>query len=84
LQVQAKSMEACTGNTFVKFAKSYNGTDFETVPSLTLTVPMNGTTVVKYFSASQVDGVFALKLDSIQNTNAQAITNITIGYLIKR
>lgn len=85
LEVTAKYDGACTGTALFSFSRSVNGSTFETTPGITLrTAAGNGTTLVTTFQASQIDGVQALKLVSIANTNSAALTNITLNYLIKR
>ena len=84
-QVTAKYDGACTGTALLSFARTVDGTTYETTPGITLTTAAgNGTTLVTTFGVQQVDGIQKLKLVSIGNTNAAALTNITFKYLIKR
>lgn len=84
IYVSAKASDASTGTLPLKFAKSYDGTNFETVPSVTVTLTLTGTNTAKAFSAPQVDGVHSLKLATVGNANAVDVTNLFIGHLNKR
>lgn len=61
-----------------KFAKSVDGTTFESTPSVTVSVSANGTSTVNAFSSATVQGAWALRLAQIVgSTNANA-TNIVV------
>lgn len=84
ITVAGKASGANTGTFVAYFAKSIDGVNYETTPSLTVTATMNGTAVVRKLAPTQVDGVASLKLIYLENTNATYITNITISYNVKR
>jgi hypothetical protein len=58
------------------FAKSVDGANFETTPSLTITNTSNGSTTVRTFTALDVTGVHTLKLLSVTNgSSSRMLTN---------
>lgn len=73
---------AGTNSPTIKFAKSVDGTTFETTPSITLAaVTLNGTTAVNTYDAVSTEGVKSLKLVSVVNgVSGQAITNLVIKF----
>lgn len=58
-----------------KFSKSVDGSNFETTPSILVTNTPNGTTATYYFTEATVSGCAAIKLETIVNGSAAAITN---------
>jgi hypothetical protein len=58
-----------------KFAKSADGVNFETTPSILVTNTPNGTTATYYFTEATVSGCAAIQLTQIVNGSAAAITN---------
>lgn len=58
-----------------KFAKSADGVNFETTPSILVTNTPNGATATYYFTEATVSGCAAIQLTQIVNGSAAAITN---------
>jgi predicted chitinase len=58
-----------------KFAKSADGVNFETTPSILVTNTPNGSTATYYFTEATVSGCAAVQLTQIVNGSAAAITN---------
>lgn len=77
-----------TNSPTVKFAKSIDGTNYETTPSLSLNaVQLNGTTAVETFTKLDADGARYIKLISVQNgSSGQSLSNIvvTVGTKLPR
>ncbi len=79
LLVSYKQASATSSNITVRFAKSLDGTTYETVPSLVVFV--NAT---NYITNLTIGSAGFLRLSSIENTNAAlALTNVTVTYSIK-
>lgn len=58
-----------------KIAKSADGVNFETTPSILITNTPNGTTATYYFTQATVSGCAAIELQQVVNGSAAAITN---------
>lgn len=69
---------AGTGGNIVKFSKSVDGTNFETTPSILITNVSAGTTAQYYFTKVDVAGAAAIRLESVVNGSAAALTNVFI------
>ena len=78
LLVEHRGTGAGSGNVIYAFAKGLDAETVETTPSVTLTVPLNGTNTVRLLSEPTLGGAGYLQLVSIQNTNAVALTNLTV------
>jgi hypothetical protein len=78
LFIEHRGTGAGSGNVIYAFAKGLDADTVETMPSVTLTVPLNGTNTVRLLSEPTVNGSGYLQLVSIQNTNAVALTNLTV------
>ncbi|HNU53252.1 MAG TPA: hypothetical protein PKJ98_20360 [Verrucomicrobiota bacterium] len=78
LLVEQAGTGAGTGTVVYAFAKGLDASTVETTPSLTLTVPLSGTNAVRLLSEPSLTGCGYLRLVSIQNTNAVAVTNILV------
>jgi hypothetical protein len=66
-----------SGN-IIKFSKSVDGSNFETTPSILITNVSNGTTPAYYFNSVSVAGAAAIRLESVVNGSAAALTNVLI------
>lgn len=72
-----KIADSGTDNTVVSFAKSADGTTYETVPSVVITVANTGTTAVNTITNINVGAAGYLKLVSVVNGDASGnLTNI--------
>jgi hypothetical protein len=69
---------AGTGGNILKIAKSSDGTVFETTPSILITNASAGTTATYYFNEVTVSGCAAIRLTSVVNGSAAALTNVLI------
>lgn len=78
LFIEQRGTGAGSGNVVYAFAKGLDTDTVETTPSVTLTVPLNGTNTVRLLSEPTLGGAGYLQLVSIQNTNAVALTNLTV------
>jgi hypothetical protein len=58
-----------------KLAKSADGVNYETTPSILVTNTPNGTTATYYFTEATVSGCASVMLTQIVNGSAAAITN---------
>lgn len=76
IQTHTKLDGAGTEAVVFKFAKSADGSVFETTPSILITNTCTGATDVDKFSAIDVTGVHTIKLTSIVNGSAANLTNI--------
>jgi len=84
IQVSFVASADTNGNVLVKFAKSLDSTTYETTPSITLTVPLNGTNTSCVVSNFSLPSVATLKLTSIEHTNSACyVTNVTVTYRLK-
>lgn len=68
---------AGTSAVVFRFSKSVDGTNFIADASRTISVTAAGTTVVSGISNQLVGAVGYLRLDTIENPNASAVTNLT-------
>src|ERR1041385_7471048 len=69
---------AGTGGNIIKFSKSVDGVNFETTPSILITNVSAGTTATYYFNSVSVAGAAAIRLESVVNGSAAALTNVLI------
>jgi hypothetical protein len=69
---------AGTGGNIIKFSKSVDGVNFETTPSILITNASAGTTATYYFNSVSVAGAAAIRLESVVNGSAAALTNVLI------
>lgn len=69
---------AGTGGNILKIAKSADGVTFETTPSILITNVSAGTTATHYFNEVTVSGAAAIRLTSVVNGSAAALTNVLI------
>ena len=81
------TLAASTTNTTAvvfKFAKTLDSTNYETTPSLSVSVTPNGVTSVTKVDSLSVANVAGLKLVSIENENANGyVTNVSVKYRVK-
>lgn len=69
---------AGTGGNIIKFSKSVDGVNFETTPSILITNASAGATATYYFNSVSVAGAAAIRLESVLNGSAAALTNVFI------
>jgi len=84
LLISGKADAACSGTVDFKFAESVDNVLFETTPTHTVTVTLNGTNVVTKVSHLNVKSSGYLRLQQTVNTNAQSATNLVIKFGVKR
>lgn len=85
IQVSFKLSGSGTSNIVASFAKSVDGTTFETTPSVTVTVAASGTTTVSGVSNVALGGVGWLKLVSVTNANTPStVAELSIKTAVKR
>jgi len=73
-----------TGNIVLSFAKSLDGTTFETTPSVTLTIAASGTNTVSGLTNVSMGAVPKLKLVSVTNANTPStVAGLVVKYAIK-
>jgi hypothetical protein len=78
LSVTGAATGANTGNLIVYFTGSVDGTNYSRYPIHSVSVIMNGTTAVTGVTNVPLGSVGYLRVDSMTNSGAAAITNITI------
>lgn len=69
---------AGTSGNIIKFSKSIDGATFETTPSILITNVSAGTTATYYFNEVNVKGAKAIRLESVVNGSAAALTNMYV------
>ena len=85
VQVKFTLSAAATTNTIYTFARSVDGSNFDTSGTVTWQVPQNGTTAVICSTNIDMEGYGYLKLLSIDNRDDNGVlTNSFIKYAIKR
>lgn len=82
-QITVKPLSSSTGTVVFNFAQSLDSTTYESVPQHTVTCTLNGTSAITTVGNLSIPSAGTLKLVSIANTNAMAITNIAIVYRLK-
>jgi len=82
-QITVKPISTSTGTVVFNFAQSLDSTSYETVPQHTVTCTLNGTGAITTCGNFSIPSAGTLKLATIVNTNAMAITNIAIVYRLK-
>jgi hypothetical protein len=84
LQVSLKASGATSGNALVRVAKSLDGATFETVPSLSVLVPLSGTSQVTAIANLAIPTASHLQISTIENTNAGIyLTNVSAVWRFK-
>jgi len=84
IQVKTQLTAAGTTGAQFKFAKSTDGTTYETTPSIVLTVANAGTTSVSAVTNVTMDGVGWIRLASMGNGDDDGVlTNTTVIYSTK-
>lgn len=68
--------------TFI-FDRSLDGSNWDTGTTYTLSITANGTNTVTGITNLTVGGVGYLRLKSLGNANASAVTNLTMKYTVK-
>lgn len=88
MEFRGQGDRAGTGIQTLTFARSTDGTTFETTPRFTWTLSLNGNTaIVGYtnFPNAVIGGAHSIKLVSIANADASAtVTNTSLRVLLKR
>jgi hypothetical protein len=72
-----------TANVTFSFARSVDGTTFESTPSVSLVVAANGTNTVTGFTNVSMGAGGYLKLTSVANANSTNVTGLNVLYGIK-
>jgi hypothetical protein len=81
--VQSKIADAGTDNTTVSFAKSVDGTTYETTPSVVVTIANTGTTTVNTITNINVGAAGYLRLSSIVNGDTGDALTVTNTFAVK-
>ncbi len=84
IEASFKQSGASTNNVVFNFARSLDGVNYETTPSVVITAPANGTNSVVAVTNVSLGAVGALKLQSISNGSASTTTtNAVVKFSIK-
>jgi len=76
--IQHAGTGAGSGVVVYSFAKGLDAASVETTPAVALAVPLSGTNTIRLLNEPTIGGCGYLKLVSIENTNAVAVTNIVV------
>lgn len=83
IQVTVKPLSSSTGTFVLTLAESLDSTSYEAVGAHTITCTLNGTSAITTVTNFSVPSAATLKLVTLANTNAMAMTNIAIVYRLK-
>jgi hypothetical protein len=84
VQVSLKCTASTSGNAILRIFYSLDSTTYETTPTSTLLIPLNGTTAVCSVQNLSIPSAGTLQFGALENTNASAIfTNVSVKVRFK-